>query len=98
LDAVFATRTLDQWGAVFDAYDVWFAPVLTPPEVAVDPQALAAGAFVDVPGGEFSAAHRSVATPVTFSAETVGPRGPTPALGQHTDEVLAELNATSRRS
>jgi crotonobetainyl-CoA:carnitine CoA-transferase CaiB-like acyl-CoA transferase len=82
---------------VFDEYDVWFAPVLTPPEVADDPQAVAAGAFVDVPGGEFSAAHRSVATPITFSAESVGPRGPTPALGEHTDEVLAELDARVSR-
>ena len=40
----------------FDAHDVWWAPVNTPDEVVVDPQAIAAGAFVDVPGGSGSPA------------------------------------------
>ena len=72
---------------------MWFAPVLEPDEVAVDPQAVAAGAFVDVPASaqpQGVPAHRNVATPVAFGAEAVGPRGPVPTLGEHTDAVLAE--------
>src|SRR3954451_1798452 len=92
LDALFATRSRDDWTAVFDAHDVWWAPVNTPEDVVADPQAIAAGAFVDVPGGEGSTAHRAVASPVRFAAEEdARPRGPVPALGEHTDEVLREL-------
>jgi crotonobetainyl-CoA:carnitine CoA-transferase CaiB-like acyl-CoA transferase len=92
LDALFATRTRDEWTAVFDAHDVWWAPVNTPEDVVADPQAIAAGAFVDVPGGDGSSAHRAVASPVRFAAEEdARPRGPVPALGEHTDEVLREL-------
>jgi crotonobetainyl-CoA:carnitine CoA-transferase CaiB-like acyl-CoA transferase len=94
LDTEFAARTRDEWVARFDAHDVWFAPVLTPDEVVADAQAIAAGAFVDVDGNDApdgAPAHRSVATPVEFGAAAVGPRGPVPALGEHTAEVLEEL-------
>jgi crotonobetainyl-CoA:carnitine CoA-transferase CaiB-like acyl-CoA transferase len=92
LDALFATRPRDEWTAAFDEHDVWWAPVNTPEDVVADPQAIAAGAFVDVPGGRGSTAHRAVATPVRFADDAdAHPRGPVPALGEHTAEVLAEL-------
>ena len=88
LDAVFAGEARDELTARFDRHDVWWAPVNTPAEVLTDPQALAAGAFVDVPDGQGAAAHRAVATPVTFHGEGTPPVGPVPGLGEHTDEVL----------
>jgi crotonobetainyl-CoA:carnitine CoA-transferase CaiB-like acyl-CoA transferase len=91
LDAIFATKTRDEWTEIFDANDVWWAPVQTPAEVVADPQAIAAGAFVDVPEGEGAPAHRAVASPIDFSATPVEVRS-VPGLGQHTDEVLAELD------
>jgi crotonobetainyl-CoA:carnitine CoA-transferase CaiB-like acyl-CoA transferase len=91
LDVLFATLTRDQWTARFDAHDVWWAPVNTAEDVVADPQAIAAGAYVDVPGGPGSTEHRAVATPVSFAGGDSRPRGPVPALGEHTDEVLREL-------
>jgi crotonobetainyl-CoA:carnitine CoA-transferase CaiB-like acyl-CoA transferase len=80
LDAAFAQHTRDELVARFDVHDVWWAPVLTVEEVVRDPQAIAAGAFVDVPAGEGAPAHRAVASPVTFHAGTP-PVGPVPGLG-----------------
>jgi crotonobetainyl-CoA:carnitine CoA-transferase CaiB-like acyl-CoA transferase len=91
LDAELARRPLDEWAERFDAADVWWAPVNRPDDVVADAQAAAAGAFVDVPGGSFSGPHRGVATPVAFDDGSARPRGPTPALGEHTEEVLREL-------
>jgi crotonobetainyl-CoA:carnitine CoA-transferase CaiB-like acyl-CoA transferase len=91
LDAIFARRTRDEWTAVFDEHDVWWAPVSTPDEVLADPQAAAAGAFVDVPGGAWVDAHRAVASPIAFDGQQVSPR-PVPALGEHTEEILRELD------
>ncbi len=92
LDAIFATRTRAEWTAVFDEHDVWWAPVQTAADVISDPQAIAAGAFVDVPAGidETSPAHRGIASPIDFGAVPITPGAP-PGLGQHTDEILAEL-------
>jgi len=89
LDAVFATKTRAEWGAIFDRENVWWAPVNTINEMLDDPVAQAAGAFVDVPAAEGHA--RMVASPADFSATPWQARGPAPEFGQHTEEVLLEL-------
>ena len=93
LDALFATKARDEWTARFDEHDVWWAPVNTADDVIADPQAIAAGAFIDVPAAAGSDAHRAVASPVRFGNDDVDahPRG-VPGLGEHTDEVLRELS------
>ena len=91
MDAVFATRPRAEWFERFDAEGVWFAPVNSPAEVLEDPQAIAAGAFVDVPGGLGAGPHRAVASPVDFAGVPRRRSAPVPALGEHTAEVLAEL-------
>jgi crotonobetainyl-CoA:carnitine CoA-transferase CaiB-like acyl-CoA transferase len=94
LDELFAGRARAEWTEVFDRHDVWWAPVNTAEDVVVDPQAIAAGAFVEVPDGLGSGAHRAVATPVRFAnPDDARPRGPVPALGEHTEEVLRELHS-----
>jgi crotonobetainyl-CoA:carnitine CoA-transferase CaiB-like acyl-CoA transferase len=90
LDAIFTTRTLAEWAEIFDREGVWWAPVQTVTEVVEDPQAHAAGAFVDVPMPDGTSV-RMVATPVDFSATPWEIRGPAPETGQHTEEVLLEL-------
>jgi len=92
LDALFATKTRDEWTAAFDEHDVWWAPVNTADDVIVDPQAIAAGAYIDVADGGGSAAHRAVASPVRFGNDAVdGPARGVPGLGEHTEEVLRQL-------
>jgi crotonobetainyl-CoA:carnitine CoA-transferase CaiB-like acyl-CoA transferase len=92
LDELFATRTFDEWVERFDAHDVWWAPVNTLRDVLADPQANAAGMFVEMAGidGE---QYKSVSTPVRFepASDHVAAPGRVPALGEHTAEVLAEL-------
>jgi crotonobetainyl-CoA:carnitine CoA-transferase CaiB-like acyl-CoA transferase len=90
LDAIFATRTRDEWGAIFDAeQDLWWAPVQSSEEVLADPQVEAGGGFVDVPDGATTT--RLPATPVDFAGTPWEPRAMAPAHGAHTDEILAEL-------
>ena len=81
LDAAFGQRSRDEWTRAFDEHDVWWAPVLTPAEVIEDPQAVAAGGFVEVPAGPGAPAHRAVASPVTFHGG-LPPVGPVPGLGE----------------
>ena len=89
LDRVFATKSLEEWGKVFDREDVWWAPVKSINEVVDDPVAHEAGAFVEVPGPDGPTL--MVATPADFYGTPGGPQGLPPELGQHTEEVLLEL-------
>jgi crotonobetainyl-CoA:carnitine CoA-transferase CaiB-like acyl-CoA transferase len=90
LGEVFATKTMAEWAPIFDAEDVWWAPVQHAHQLLEDEQARAAGGFVQVPGpgGE---AIEMVATPIDFAGTPWAPRSTAPEYAQHTEEVLLEL-------
>jgi len=89
LDRVFATKTLPEWGEIFDRENVWWAPVHTISDMIEDSAAHEAGVFIDVPGPEGDI--RAVASPADFYGTPWEPRGYAPELGQHTEEILLEL-------
>jgi crotonobetainyl-CoA:carnitine CoA-transferase CaiB-like acyl-CoA transferase len=96
LDQIFGTRTRAEWGETFDAEkDLWWAPVQSAEEVLADPQAHAAGGFVEVPDG--AGTTLLPATPVDFHETPDGPRHLAPrhmapeTPGSDTDAVLREL-------
>jgi crotonobetainyl-CoA:carnitine CoA-transferase CaiB-like acyl-CoA transferase len=91
LDRVFAGKTRDEWGAAFKEHNVWWAPVNWPHEAINDPVVQDAGTFVDVAGADGEDPIRMVSTPADFSETRWEPRGPSPELGQHTEELLLEL-------
>ncbi len=72
------------------AADVVFAPVQSPAQVAADPQAQAAGCFVELRDSR-GESFRSPATPVRFPEADRAPEVGAPSVGQHTAEVLSEL-------
>lgn len=90
LDAVFATKTRDEWAAIFETEpDMFWAPVNEPDEVLNDPQLRAAGGLIEVPD-KFGTT-TMIATPADFHGTPWAPRWVAPQLGEHTDEILAEL-------
>jgi crotonobetainyl-CoA:carnitine CoA-transferase CaiB-like acyl-CoA transferase len=92
LDTIFATKPLDEWAKVFAAEPEFFwSPINAIEDVVADEQFHAAGGVVHVPDGE--AGMPMVATPADFSGTPWQPRSPAPRLGEHTDEILAELTA-----
>ena len=90
LDEIFATRPLAEWVEIFATEpDFFWAPVNSLDDLLEDPQYAASGGMVDVPDG--STATTMVSTPIDFMGTPWAPRSLAPALGQHTDEILAEL-------
>jgi alpha-methylacyl-CoA racemase len=86
---VFATRTRDEWCAIFDGTDACVAPVLGLGEVANHPHNRERALLVDGEGGlEPAAAPRLSRTP------GVGGR-PRPKVGEHTRAVLAEAGVSA---
>ncbi|MBW2316229.1 MAG: CoA transferase, partial [Deltaproteobacteria bacterium] len=89
LDAVFATRSLEEWTETFRGRRLIWAPVRTVAEAVADPQAQAFGSFptVDHPEwGEF----QTVAPPLRMSGHDMPGVAPAPALGAETFEILNE--------
>jgi crotonobetainyl-CoA:carnitine CoA-transferase CaiB-like acyl-CoA transferase len=89
LDRVFATKTLAEWGEIFDRENVWWAPVNSVSDMLQDTVVHDAGVFVDIPGPEGEI--KGVASPTDFYGTPWEPQGYAPELGQHTEEVLLEL-------
>ena len=88
--ALFASRDRDEWARVLADHDVCVEPVLAYDEMSAHP---AVGpALWDQPVGD--ARLRTVAPPVKLSGAPSGPPRPAPALGEHTDAVLAEAGFT----
>jgi crotonobetainyl-CoA:carnitine CoA-transferase CaiB-like acyl-CoA transferase len=90
LGEVFATKTMAEWAAIFDAEDVWWAPVQHAHQLVDDEQARAAGGFVQVPGPDGEPIEM-VATPIDFAGTPWAPRSGAPEYAQHTEELLLEL-------
>lgn len=90
MDALFASRTLAEWGELFDAKGFTWAPAATVAEFAGDPHAAAVGLFPEIThptAGTF----RTVAAPLKLRGADIAPRGAAPDVGQHTAQVLGEL-------
>ncbi len=87
-------RSTDEWLREFDAVGIPCGPLNTIPEAAEHPQVRAREMLVEVDhpvAGKLPLAN----TPVKLSRTPGGIKGPAPAIGQHTDEVLRELLNTS---
>ncbi len=89
LDEIFATRSLAEWREKFATLEGPWAPMQSPEEIHDDPQTVANGYLRDVNGGD-KGHFKLVANPVQFD-ETPPDFGPSPEMGQHTEEVLLEL-------
>ncbi len=86
-----ATNTSDFWIETLNAAGVPCGPVHSVEAVFQDPQILAQRMFLDVahPGHGIV---RMLGFPMKLSATPCMVRRPAPALGQHSDEILAELD------
>jgi crotonobetainyl-CoA:carnitine CoA-transferase CaiB-like acyl-CoA transferase len=90
---VFRGRTVADWMARLEAYDVLCAPVNRYADLPSDPRVIATRLIVEQEhprAGRF----RTLDTPIRFDRTPGGIRAPAPALGEHTEGVLAEAGLT----
>jgi crotonobetainyl-CoA:carnitine CoA-transferase CaiB-like acyl-CoA transferase len=87
IDAALSVKSRDAWGVIFDEANLIWGPVLGLDEVPRDAQAQAMGLFPELEH-EQHGRYPTVSAPMRFQTAEVRPRGPSPALGQHTREVL----------
>ena len=91
LDEIFATKPLAEWAEIFATEpELFWSPVNSIDDVVADEQFHAAKAVVQVPDDQSSMP--MLATPVDFDGEPPVPRFRAPHVGEHTREILAELD------
>ena len=91
VEAITRTRTTAAWMEALEAAGVPCAPVNTIDQVFADPQVEARGMQIRMPHPLAGEDVRLVGSPIGLSRTPVSYRRAPPTLGQHTDEVLAEV-------
>jgi crotonobetainyl-CoA:carnitine CoA-transferase CaiB-like acyl-CoA transferase len=84
------TRTTAEWMDIFDAHNIWYAPVNDYEQVETDPQVAHNKMIVTVEHPEAGEV-RLLAHPVRYDGEAPPLRRAPPRQGEHTREILAEL-------
>jgi alpha-methylacyl-CoA racemase len=88
LQDLFATKSRDEWAAIFEPLDACVAPVLTLAEAPEHPHNASRGSYIEVAGV-------TVAGPTPrFSGTPATAGGAPPAIGADTEAVLTELGRT----
>ncbi len=88
-EAIFRTKTADEWMAIMSEHDICAAPVLEMENVVQDPHNLARGMVVEVdsPVGKV----KQIGVGPKLSATPGKVRATSPVIGQHTDAILKGL-------
>lgn len=92
----FKTKTRDEWFGILKQTDICVAPVLTLDEALRDPHNLSRGMVVEVEHPQVGRV-KQVGIGTKLSETPGAVRTPPPAVGQHTDEVLASLGYDAER-
>jgi crotonobetainyl-CoA:carnitine CoA-transferase CaiB-like acyl-CoA transferase len=88
--AMAANLTMEEATVRFDRERVPYSMILTPDQLTRDPHAVAIGMFVEA-DHHVVGRTRLPRHPARFGATPATLTGDSPALGQHTDEILTEL-------
>jgi crotonobetainyl-CoA:carnitine CoA-transferase CaiB-like acyl-CoA transferase len=93
LDETFAAHPYEHWAPRLDRSGIIWGRVAELPDLVEDPAARQMGMFAAIDHPE-AGRFETLAAPFTLSASEVTVRGPAPAIGEHSTEVLHELGLT----
>ena len=91
VDEIMGSKTAAEWEEIIDRYNLVGATIQTPLEVVKDSQAWENDFFTEIqhPNG---VTVKMLQTPIQFSKTPGRIRSCAPELGQHTEEILLELD------
>jgi crotonobetainyl-CoA:carnitine CoA-transferase CaiB-like acyl-CoA transferase len=89
LEALFRTKTRDEWLALLDAHEIPASPINELPDVFANPQ-IRHRQMLAQTEHPLAGALKILANPINFSATPVGAYAAPPLMGEGTDDVLSE--------
>jgi formyl-CoA transferase len=95
IESWLADKTKYEAVNILRKFDIPCSPVLSMKEIAADESLRKSGSIVEVPHPKLGT-YLTVGSPIKFSDMTVEIK-PSPLLGEHTDEILAELGYSSEK-
>jgi crotonobetainyl-CoA:carnitine CoA-transferase CaiB-like acyl-CoA transferase len=95
-EALFATKSNEDWLRIMDEHGVPAGPVRFTEELLEDEQALQNG-YISSFDHPYLGPVRTAGPMIQMSDTPLAPQGPSPTLSQHTDEVLRELGYDDAR-
>ena len=90
LQSIFYTKTRDEWVEILQKANVPSAPVQSVDQILTEPHLEENDFITDVIESKYGKV-RQTNVPVVLSATSGRVRSPSPALGEHTDSVMADL-------
>ena len=90
IDEALSMRTREEWAVIFDEAGLIWGPANSLADLVDDPQAAAAGLWVDLDHPEVGALP-TVANPIRIRDVDTTPRAVAPAVGEHGAEVLEAM-------
>lgn len=94
-DAVFKTKTWPEWKAIFTESRFTFGEIGTMDDIATDVQMREAGIIVPHPDPERAGSDLTLSSPFWLTDVEKRPPTMSPSLGEHNEEVLAELGLSA---
>ncbi len=95
-EALFRSKTTEEWGALFEKHGVPAGPLYFIEELFNHPQTMANGLQVEM-DHPLLGTMKLVGPPFQMSETPLAAQFPSPMLGEHTDEVLAEAGLNGAR-
>jgi crotonobetainyl-CoA:carnitine CoA-transferase CaiB-like acyl-CoA transferase len=92
LSKAFARKDYEHWRNTMASHGITFGVISRPQDVPDDQQAVACGAVVETAIPEMP---RTLSNPIRLSFAEQQKAHPAPALGQHSDEILAEAGLSA---
>jgi crotonobetainyl-CoA:carnitine CoA-transferase CaiB-like acyl-CoA transferase len=89
-------KTLTEWLELFEGIDACVSPVLTPEELADHPQIKHRQMIENITHPEMGVI-KQIGNPIKLSNSTVITRRHAPGLGEHTNEILKELDFIKKK-
>lgn len=94
IEEIFIARTYQQWAEKLKKYKLIWSPVTTPIEVVNDEQAIANDFFVKWDHPKYGSI-KVLNNPIKLSKTPAEIKCKAPDLGEHTEEILKQLNYTN---